>query len=174
MGVGTTSTRVRTISSTEGVASAWLLDKPVVATSSAAAQVARAHQAPLHRVEGRLRSTLQLELAEDVAHVRLDGLLTDTELAGDLLVCLAFRDQSKDGRFPFGQDLGATRNLHFADEPGGGLRGEMYLARGRRLDRLPQLVGLRVFEEVADRPGANRPRDGRVLQDTGQGDHLDI
>src|SRR5207245_2547767 len=159
-GVGTTSTRARTISSTEGVASAWFLDRPVVATRSASAQVARAHQATFHRVEGSLSSALQLELAEDVTDVGLDGLLTDAELAGHLLVCLAFREESKHGRFPFGQDLGAAGNLHIPYQPGGGRRRQVHLGRGRRPDRLRQFVRLRVLEEVADRPAADRPCDG--------------
>src|SRR5438132_10997111 len=110
------------MSSTEGVASARFVDRPVVATRSASAQVARAHQAPLHRVEGSLGSALQLEFAKDVADVGLDGLLTDAKLAGHLLVCLAFREESQHGRFPFGQDLGAARNLYFPDQPCVGLR----------------------------------------------------
>ena len=50
----------------------------------------------------------------------------------------------------------------------------MHLARGRRPDRLPQLVGLGVLEKVADRPGANCAGDGGVLQNAGQGDHLHV
>src|SRR5438105_8844007 len=125
------------MSSAEGLAGVWFLGRPVVATSSASAQVARAHQAPLHRVEGSLGSALQLELAEDVADVGLDGLLTDAKLAGHLLVCLAFREEPKDGRFPFGQDLGAARNLYFPDEPCGVLLRQLHLSGRRRLDGVP-------------------------------------
>src|SRR5207245_6315681 len=161
-GVGTTSTRARTISSTEGVASAWFLDRPVVATRSASAQVARAHQATFHRVEGSLSSALQLELAEDVTDVGLDGLLTDAELAGHLLVCLAFREESKHGRFPFGQDLGAAGNLHFRTSRAAAPWRQWPLPGGRGFTGLPRLVAPRFLGGLADGPAAIRPGAARL------------
>src|ERR1700732_4086703 len=139
-GVGTTSTRARTISSMEGVVAGCFIEVLVVATRSAPAHVAGAHQAALNRVEGSLGSALQLELSQDVAHVCLYRLLADMELAGHLLVCLAFRQEPKDGGFPLGQDLGASRNLHLAHESRRGLRRQMDLARGRPPGRLPPVV----------------------------------
>ena len=60
------------------------MDTRVRAIGSAAAQVPRAHQAPLHRVKRSLGSALQLKLAKDVAHVGFNRLLTDPELTGNL------------------------------------------------------------------------------------------
>src|SRR5260370_25595671 len=95
----------------EGPAGACFTDRGGTAMSSAAAQVARAHQAPLNRVKRRLGSALQLELAANVSHVSLHGLLSHSELPGHLLVCLPLRDVSQHGRFPLRQQLVAPRYL---------------------------------------------------------------
>src|ERR1700737_4498076 len=131
------------MASMEGPVGACFTDRGVTAMRSAPAQVARAHQATLDRIEGSLRSALQLELSEDVAHVGLYRLLTDVELACHLLVCLSLREESKHGRFALCQHLGASWNLHLPHQSGGGLRGQVGLAPGRRPDRLTQLVRLR-------------------------------
>src|SRR6202521_60758 len=173
-GVSTTSTRVRTISSIVGKPAVSVSDKRVTAVGSASPEVAGAHQAPLHRVKRGLGSALQLKLAEDVADVRLDRLLADTELAGNLLIRLAFREESKHGCFPFREYLRAPGNLHLTHQARGGLRGQMDLARGGRLDGLAKLVGLRVLDKIADRAGANGAGDRGIVQHAGQGDHLDV
>src|ERR1700730_13132459 len=121
MGVGTTSTRAPTISSIEGVGAGCFIDILVVAMGSASSQVAGAHQAAVNRIEGGLGSALQLELSQDVAHVGLHRLLADVELAGHLLVGVAFRKETKGGGFPLGQHLGAPWNLHLAHESRRGL-----------------------------------------------------
>src|SRR5205085_12245763 len=48
-----------------------------------------AQQSSCEGMNGRLRPRLHAELVEDVLDVRLDGLLAEVQLAGDLLVGLA-------------------------------------------------------------------------------------
>jgi hypothetical protein len=125
-------------------------------------------------VEGRLCAALDPELAEDVAHVGLHGLLADVQLPGDFLVGAAHGEEAEDVGFTLGESFRALRRADFAEEARGRLWGELHLAFRGGLDRPAELVGLGVLEQVADGAGLHSPDHRGVLQHAGEGDHFDF
>src|SRR5690349_16806552 len=63
-------------------------------------------------IERGLRATLQTELGENVADVRLDGLLGDMERARDFLVGLPLRQQPQHLDLALGEHVGILRRAH--------------------------------------------------------------
>src|SRR5688500_15964398 len=59
----------------------------------ACARTGSGRHARLEREDGCLRAALHVQLHEDAAHVRLDGVLADVEQAGNLLVGFALGHQ---------------------------------------------------------------------------------
>src|SRR4030088_339086 len=100
----------------------WRISTPgcLLPIGRVAPQVAGAHKSALHRIESSLGPALQLELAKDVAHMSLHRLLADPELASDLLVRLAFRDETKHSGLALGEGLWTSGDLHLANQAGRG------------------------------------------------------
>src|SRR5919108_4172919 len=63
------------------------------AVRTAGSELVERHQADASRVQRGLRAALEAELPQDAAHMRLDRLLGDAEVARDLLVGVAPRQQ---------------------------------------------------------------------------------
>src|SRR5205823_12929760 len=94
---------------------------------SGLSDITRADQAPVERIEGSCRATLELQLAQDPADVCFHGLLTNLELARDLLVRLSAGEQSEHACFPFRQAFRTSWNLnlfHQVPEFPNGRRGD--------------------------------------------------
>src|SRR6266536_3873232 len=67
------------------------------------------HQAVADRVQGGLGPVGQAKLRQDVAHVRLDRLLGEHELPGDLSVGLALGDEPEHVHLSLGEGLYGVR-----------------------------------------------------------------
>ncbi len=119
---------------------------------------------------GELVATRELELAQHRRHVALDRLHRDPEVAGDLLVGVAARDQAQHLPFP-GRELvelrvehGRCRTGERVEHETGEPRREDGVALVHPPDRVDQLVRRDRLRHVAARAGADR-RDhvlGRV------------
>ena len=103
-----------------------------------------------------------------------DRNLSHFQLSRYRLVRLSHRHHAKHLFLPLSQNLGALRRAHLAHQQGGGLRGQLDLARGRAFDRLRQRVAVRIFQEVSDSAGADSREHPVVVQHTGQRDHFGI
>jgi hypothetical protein len=99
-----------------------------------------------------LHPVSQAELGEDVRDVRLDGGLADVELAADLRVGQAGRDQPEDLRFALGELAELFRRgwPRDAGEPADHVLGDrgrqQRVSRGDGADRGDQLFGRVIFE----------------------------
>src|SRR5687768_124300 len=82
-----------------------------------ALRLGRGDEADSDGVERRLRPAHQPQLAEDAAHVGLDGLLADAELARDLLVGLPHRNEPQHVGLALGELLRAVRRAHLPHQP---------------------------------------------------------
>src|SRR5688500_4013240 len=115
----------------------------------------------LSRPARQLVPRRELELAQDVRDVSLDGLYGQVQPGGDLLVHVAARDQLEDFPLARGQlvQLGVAADAlagaegveHEARQPGG----EDGVARADPLDRLRQLLAGDRLGHVAARAGAD-------------------
>src|SRR5580704_9517113 len=113
----------------------------------------------------RRRPVLAAELLEDVAHVRLHGVLAEEEEHGDLRVVLAIGHQTQHVTFAPG-DRGHVLG-GIADQ----LRVEKGLARGHRANGAGQFLARRVLQEIPERPGLERRKDVVLVAVGGEHDH---
>src|SRR4030081_1661132 len=86
------------------------------------AELVERDQANTHRVERGLHATLDPQLAQDAAHVGLDGLLGDSQVATDLLIGQAACQQLQHLRLALREHLRALWCDYLLHEPRSGLR----------------------------------------------------
>src|SRR5579884_1618846 len=93
------------------VATARTSVPPAVANDDTVAQSVTSHQPPVDRPPGQLVAVRQLQLAQHRGDVRLDRLRRYVQLARDLLVGVAARDQTEDLALARGElvELGIDR-----------------------------------------------------------------
>ena len=113
----------------------------------------------------RRRPVLASELLEDVAHVRLHGVLAQEEQHGDLRVVLAVGHQTQHVA------LAAGDRGHVLGGGADQLRVEQRLPRGDRADGAGQLLAGRVLEQIAERAGLERGKDVVLVAIGGEHDH---
>lgn len=134
----------------------------------------RRNQTDSHGMQNCLGAALHTQFGKNIADVRLDSFFANGEVARDLLVGLPLGQKLQHVLLAFGEGFGPLWRANLAHETGGSFRRELNLAGRRCLDRSPQLIRVRVLEQVTGGSRSHRVYDRAVFHHARQGDDLNV
>src|SRR6266446_2606297 len=158
--------------------SAWRLLEPVIGDRGSGLA-----QALLDGVNDGLQAPGDVQLAEDTAQVRLNGLLADEERLGNILIRTPRREETQDLLLSRGQSSFRTVVRVLPLDMGEGISSQESrdqlplnprISLVHALNSLSEIRGARILRQVSARPGLQGRQDHLLIRGAGEDERLGV